>query len=421
MIEGARLDELTEGGRAKAIASLLAECRELVGKGRTLEDELTAFLRLPPEKQRVVDRRLAEFARFIGTKRATSDVDAAAARVGMARRNFYRLLAKMEKAGPVRALAPHVPGVTRPSTARTGLPAPIDGALQSFLQAYPETRIARAEEFVRRMAKELRLDEPSASMIRRRVNALRRSSVDVPSSGLLGASVIVDQTALNLRLPDGGRMEQAIVTMVIDRSTGFILTHDMALGDAAAEGLGKAVIWGKHSLYRPPPDVPVRAAPALEEIEWVPPFGMEPVARVLENAERDGPALKIAKGGERRHGVRIQRAIGDRLGEFELLPRSTEKVARAARPFGERKEERRHVLATLRAAVHAWNRQRQEKLAVDEVLSPEEQEARHARLERLGHELCDYFLPIIHESEALRLQSNAGVPPGDASPGPGSA
>src|SRR3546814_3813431 len=100
-------------------------------------------------------------------------VTAAAAELGVGRRQFFNLLAKLRQLGPTRGLTPSFRNVVRKSVARDGLIEPLEIYLRKLLSVQPDARISQIEMAIIEKADFEDLPFPGRSAIRRRVHALR--------------------------------------------------------------------------------------------------------------------------------------------------------------------------------------------------------------------------------------------------------
>src|SRR3546814_6916638 len=93
-----------------------------------------------------MERRLQVMDHYINyTVSWAEAVTAAAAELGVGRRQFFNLLAKLRQLGPTRGLTPSFRNVVRKSVARDGLIEPLEIYLRKLLYVQPDARISQIE------------------------------------------------------------------------------------------------------------------------------------------------------------------------------------------------------------------------------------------------------------------------------------
>src|SRR3546814_19340921 len=103
------------------------------------EDELALFAVQSGERQSVMEQRLHVMDHYINyTLSGAEAVTAAAAELGVGRRQFFNLLAKLRQLGPTRGLTSSFRNVVRKSVARDGLIEHLDIYLRTFLSVQPD-------------------------------------------------------------------------------------------------------------------------------------------------------------------------------------------------------------------------------------------------------------------------------------------
>ncbi len=302
-----------------ARAALLA--RHLTG-GNQLEGELALLASLSADKQATVFKRLSVLDGYLAKTSPTSaDADLAAAQIGVARRQLYRLLAKVSEVGPVRALSPGYRNVERSAPSKDGLPEPIEAIVRQTLFGQPDAKIAQIEAAVREECNRFEdLSFPGQTAIRRRVHALRRLAlVPRPKDGV-GARIAVDQVCLDLTIHTAGNPRLSIATFIIDRDTRLILGAGLTAQDGVGQGLADAVKdadrrlagFQRKSLL---------VAGQITELMWIVPPGLERFADSISSGDLPAgrkPVIDVVGAGPRRHGDAILRLLGDKIGRFRF-------------------------------------------------------------------------------------------------------
>lgn len=359
--------------------------------------ELAFLATQPSEKQAVVRERLGVIDEYLSmAEPSVTDVDAAAARLGVSRRQFYRLVAKVRSDGPVRGLLPGLQRVSRSSAAKDGLAEPIDALLVSELRNDPDIKIARLASLVAAKADELGVEAPSDWKLRHRVHALRASGI-VGTKADFGSSMLVDQIALELPVAwKSGNPWYCVATLIVDRRTRMIAGAATTVAEGIVLGLEQALAdVGRRMAGFREGRFPVAAS--LKELTWVVPPGQEDAARAAQSEadpERPRVSLELIDNPGRRHGDRILRLVGDRLGPFNFRTR-TEPGIRSELPDGEGVN-LDHAWTVVQHAVDAWNSKLIGRLA---EVKDDDLAKRAKRLSRVEAQLQAAFQPVISRLE----------------------
>lgn len=276
-----------------------------------LQEQLNVVALLPEEKLKVFDERLRVLAAYeVDKPYSVQKAAAAAAELSMTPRNMNYLLKKMRTMGAGRGLAPSFRNKQRPS-ARQGLDPDLDKALIDFLKAEPEAKLAAIYARLQRDFGEGAV--PSRPTVRSRVSELRSSPLlEFAANRIaIGQDLVCDQCGLDLAA--GGLY--AIATFVIDKQSRLILGWAVTGDDGEGLGLAEAV---RGALLYLIGSVPrnLRVATSIRSIEWVVAPGLEAAgekfAEITASRSIEGRLVL----GDRRHGSRLRRLIGNRLGPF---------------------------------------------------------------------------------------------------------
>ena len=359
--------------------------------------ELAFLATQPSEKQAVVRERLGVIDEYLSTvEPSVADVDAAASRLGVSRRQFYRLVAKVRSDGPVRGLLPGFQRVSRSSAAKDGLAEPIDALLVSELRNDPDIKIARLASLVTTRADELGVEPPSDWKLRHRVHALRASGI-VGTKADFGSSMVVDQIALELPVVwKSGKPWYCVATLIVDRRTRMIAGAATTVTDGIVFGLEQALSdVGRRMTGFREQRFPVAAN--LKELTWVVPPGLENVAGAAQSeahSDRRQVSLEVIDNPSRRQGDRILRLLGDKLGPFNFRTR-TEPGIRSELPESEGVS-LDHAWTVVQHAVDAWNSKLIARLA---EVNDDDMAKRAKRLSRIEAQLQTVFQPVISRLE----------------------
>lgn len=376
--------------------------RELISrhlqKGAKLEGELALLSKQPADKQAIMQERLEAIDNYTRLSApSVEDVDSAAARLGVSRRQFYRLLAKLRALGPVRALVPGLQNVTRKSAAREGLAEPIEAVLVQALRSEPDAKIAKLESVVSAHCAKQGLEPPKEWMIRQRVHALRASGIINPDS-MFGGRIVVDQISIDLPVHRAsGTVRFGTLTAIIDRSTRLLLGASISV-DGWNAGLGAALTDMRRTRMPTFHEQRFPVAVRLSEVTWVVPPGLESFAGVIAedaNASTSPPSVNVIGQGQRRHGESIMRLLGDRLGPYEFRTRSVPGLdAECPERIGTSLEDAQSMI---RYCVDAWNR----KLLLHlPSVADSDVPKRARRLNRISREVDAFFKPfMVHIEE----------------------
>jgi hypothetical protein len=376
-ISGAPRDDL--------IATMGSLMLPYLAEGQTLAEELALLSVQPGEKQASFAARLREIDSYLALeKRGNEAADAAALRLGVQRRQFLRLVAKLKEVGPVRALVPKLQNATRPSAVRDGLGEQVEEILSKILAAEPDAKLTSVQK---------QLDEqlppsvprPGWGSLRRRLQVLRGTKVIGRTSGSFGESLIVDQSSTTMPVRATSRdPDYAVVTFVVDRATTLVLGGAISTYDNIGTGVRTALASAEDHFLPKLKDHGFPVASALSRLEWVVPPGLE--MQVTEQPEVVRPKsleIVIHNEGARRHGDLLLRTIGDRLGPYRLRVRQTTNLESAARPGGAALhiDEATDLLYKL---LDEHNRSRIEQLvAMDEYRPDSDPATRATRLRRV--------------------------------------
>lgn len=322
-------------------------------KGWTIRDELAAMTLQPEEKQREALRRLEIIDGFLDPRSGRAgQVESACCEIGLGRRQFYHLLAKLRQHGPTKGLTPGYRNVARRSVAVEGLAEPLDAQVRAMLAADPMTRISAVEAAIRTRCDAEQLTFPGESAIRRRVHALKRM---LPAEGQrreVGEKLTIDQVHLDISVESSER-RFALITLIVDHGTRIILGH--AVTDGYSHGMG---------LYLAVRDFDKR----LRDFQEQGLFGVERIADLTWIVSRDlevyawglipdalgerTPRVNVIGSGPRRHGSAILRIIGDRLPPFTFKPMAMERIEASSKRPGLPLDEVRRLVAN---SVNQWN------------------------------------------------------------------
>ena len=285
--------------------------------------ELQAILAMPPAIRAAITERLEAISRFLedpGTARA----DQEAARLGMKRRNFYNLIARLRLDGPSRALSPSKAGFQRKPTLGDELGDIVERSIAETLSERPEATASMVVASVQRECEFQGIKPPSDRTIRQRL-AAHRSDPSAPTlrDNVLGREIFIDQSAASFVLQDESGDSLGLVTLIVDAGTRLILGIGAGSSGAPDSGLKRAIEdWENRKASLPFDLFEWREWP--ESIHWIIPD------RFLDEARQWGRTAAIndvsallTSHGARRHGGRLLKSIGANLGWLRFLPRST--------------------------------------------------------------------------------------------------
>ncbi len=368
--------------------------------GRSVEDELALLAVQPEQKQQVVEHRLRAIDDYLDPNSAKAgNVDAAAAMLGVGRRQFFKLIAKVRELGPTRGLTPGFRNVDRPSAAREGLEEHLERHIRFLLGIWPNARIAEIAAALRVECELEQIQYPGESAVRRRVHALRRKAASEKGSlGVLGAQITFDQVNLDLSVNDDGENHFAILTLIIDHRTKLILGH----GVTARYGIGdgtRLALNDFNERFAELAKYDLTVALDLEELTWIVPRDLETLGMMHDTR----PKLEIIHSGPRRHGAAILRLIGDRLPPFSFKPMAMERIEVTSPESGIPLADARRLV---RSSVDRWN----EAILVNRTDPAVRSIARQNRLNRIKKEIDAQFSWVLHmiaEFEAMFEEGRA--------------
>src|SRR3546814_785598 len=295
-------------------------------EGWHLEDELALLAVQSGEKQSVMEQRLQVMDHYINyTLTGAEAVTAAAAELGVGRRQFFNLLAKLRQLGPTRGLTPSFRNVVRKSVARDGLIEPLEIYLRKLLSVQLDARISQIEMAIIEKADFEDLPFPGRSAIRRRVHALRRLPTAKQDIGGIGAHLTIDQVHLDLSVKHGELDRLAIITLIIDRQTKLILGHALMASYGGGEELRIELDdFGKR--IRDFAKTDLSTATRIQGVVWVAARDIEIFADLVTSErfhEINRPTVEVIDTGPRRHGTEILRRSEEHTSELQSLMRNS--------------------------------------------------------------------------------------------------
>ena len=333
--------------------------RAHVGNEADFPAEFRALMALPPERQNVIFQRLQVIDEYLNRweHQTTAHADEAAERLGMKRRNFYKLLDKLRRFGPVRGLSKSY-RAHLPAPSALGLSEAAERAIAKIMREDATAPLGKLQAAVEAATPKTE-KAPSATAIRRRVNALRAPGGWFEQIGpnrkerVFGQAIVVDQTAVSLLIEGPSGLEYAVPTLIVDRETRLIIGLGLGNPSEGARGLEQAL----EDAERRQTDLPAgpfKLARRIREVSWVPPDGL--MAAAVRWAEEIRPVVgTISHTGPRRHGSALLPLLGTKFAGFDLLPRMTSapmvQSKQGMRPTVGRETAR----ALLGGAVDHWN------------------------------------------------------------------
>jgi hypothetical protein len=290
------------------------------------EDELGKLQALSPKSRDEALQRLTVIDQFLGTERPTlDDADAQAAKLGIRRRNLYRLISRLRELGPVTGLAPYARSNASNSQAKRGLPAVAEKALCETIIQTPRASLSYLVMRIENACKASGTAAPSMGAIRNRLAEVRRAGgiIDkAPFHGrrMFGRRILIDQTAARANAVDA----DIILSIIVDAETRLVIGTGYEMPGQSGVSLKRAISAARRSSSKLV-IAPFEAVAAPEELRWVAPDGFE------ESAKRwacDPSTMTAVFSGERRHGQRLLDVLGPEFEGFALTPRATSAVRR---------------------------------------------------------------------------------------------
>lgn len=317
------------------------------------EDELERLGALSPKSREAALRRLTVIDQLLSTERPTlDDADAHAAKLGIGRRNLYRLIARLKEVGPVTGLAPYSRSPASKSQAKRGLLEVAEKALCETILETPRASLSYLTMRIGRACEAGGAAPPSMGAIRNRLAEVRRAGgiIDkAPFRGrrMFGRRILIDQTAATAKAAD----TDIIVSMIVDAETRLVIgTGYEALGQNGVS-LDMAISAARRNASRFV-IAPFEAVATPEEIRWVTPDGFEEAAK---RWAQDPSSMTPVFSGERRHGQRLLDVLGPEFEGFALTPRAPASAKRDQDlPIGP--ELAFTLLSLLTSAQERWNR-----------------------------------------------------------------
>lgn len=369
----------------------------------SLNSELALLMAHSAEKQTAVEERLQAIDEYLSKENpSVADVDQAAAKLGVSRRQFYRLLTKVRAVGPVKGLLPGFQNVARASVARDGLAEPIEALLVKELEKDPAAKIAYLEGLISTRCDQLKLDPPTEWQLRQRVHALRAAGV-VGEHAQFGSAIIVDQIGLEMPVRLFETARYVAVTLILDQHTRLIAGAGLTSGDGMGMGL-RSALHDMNSRIKEVQKGQFPVAPRLGRLSWVVPPGLEDVAHAANGVvDQKGRKIEyeVIEKGPRRHGESILRLVGDKLGPYSFRTRTdlgmdAERADNTLVGAGDSFE---HAQTVVRYCVESWNEKLLQRMRPRRL--EEGEAARSAkRLRRIGNEIETFLMPVLEAVES---------------------
>lgn len=304
---------------ARLIGDHIPEDSDLTPSG-----EISAIMAMPPSVREEVVNRLEAIDRFQANP-GSAQAEAEATRLGMKRRNFYYLVARLRIEGPVRALSPAKAGYRRVSNLMGELGDIVANVIADTLQKNPE---CSSSSVITAVAQECALHgikPPSDRTIRTRLsNARMKPEPGIAlGDGLLGREIFIDQTAAAFLVEKGGTEQLGLVTMFVDVGTRLILAIGAGVSFDPISGLeGALKDWEERRSKIPTQQFVAQHWP--DSVHWIVPDDLRDDVMAWVSTATANDVSGLASGqGVRRHGSRLLRSIGSGLGWVRFLPRRT--------------------------------------------------------------------------------------------------
>lgn len=329
--------------------------------GAPLDGELALLMSLPPEKIAVVVERLKVIDRFLKTEPSgVKQANEAAAELNIAPRNFYRLVSRVREFGAVRALAPRFRNKASVAPTQAGLPPVAESEIRQYVAGPQEMALEDLVRLVIHRAKEAGEKPPSASGVRRRIEALRRQGFAVKAGAVLGRQLIFDQIVVDLPVAYPNGVERPVATFILDRQTLLVIGSSLSRKREIGAGFMRA--FGdlqKNRLTDLVENTNIPLSENVETIDWVVDFGLD---ERIDEVKKDADllpylTLNIHVGPRRRAGSLVTKFLGDRLGTLPFVLRSGREMVP-----GERAVSPRVASDLLSTQVTIWNAEAIERL-----------------------------------------------------------
>lgn len=328
------------------------------------EAEEAAFLLLDPKVQEVVLRRAVILDRYMRLSPPSAEAARlAAAELGTSPSNFYRLMGRYRTLGMVRGLAPYLRSGREVTSSRPG--DWVDHVVERAIRSDREVRLATLVDLVAERGRAIGRIPPSAPAIQRRASRLRRAAAPrnvEPTT--FGRSILVDQCAIDPYVAAEwdpplderymGGIARPACTFVVDVDSRLILGVGIPPTRFDQRGFSGAI--READCFRAAPLIGSMRRVPLESVTWVLPQGLQRLADpFVRSAERRGLKVEAVVHGARRFGERLRKVIGDDIGPYRLLPRSTLWSVVRDRPADEPIRHPNVVGNVLALMVDEWN------------------------------------------------------------------
>lgn len=361
----------------------------------TFESNEATLLALPLVSQSAVLQRLRAMDKYVGKPSPTAaDAATLAADLGTSERNFYRLVRKFREHGPVAGLAPNFRVRQRASAAADGLGKVAEITLERILETEEDARWKDVVDEVLAACRAANVEPPSTAAIRRRLLALRAEGrLRDAGERIFGEKWLLDQSAITLTRESDEGVEYVVVTLLIDRQTKLIGGVGLFRRGNPLSGVLSALVdaWSRVPEFA---GAGLNVASRVREFDWVYPEDAHVSGFML-----DYGVTRTSGRGPRRHGENIFRMIGNRLGPYTLLIRSTanpqlvdEQLATAPLPFAKAEEVVRHAVAK-------WN-----EGILQQMKAGRSRDARRKRLIEIMRSMTELFLRALDDSSAAILK-----------------
>jgi len=372
-------------------AGKIAELMDRYSSGSAMMLDRAHLAMQSPEKQAIVSERLLVLDAYLTTENpSVADVDTAALKLGISRRQFYRLLTKFRSDGPVRGLLPGLQQVRRSSAARDGLADPFEAILIEELRSNPDIKIAQLARLLTDQAQKHGIEPPTEWKLRHRIHALRADGI-VGDKANFGFAMLVDQITLNLPVRVAETAKYCAVTLILDRQTRIIAGAGVTVTDGFASGLAGAL----GDFLRRAPDFEEAGFPVaskLNELIWVAPpdLAEDEIARLRNEMSANPSVVEVIY---RRQGDRVMRLVGDKLGIFNFRTRT--ELGIDVENVSDSGVDLEDAATAVGIAVDAWNKNLVLNLP---KVKPDERPKHLKRLKRVLNQIQTAFAPTIANS-----------------------
>lgn len=281
------------------------------------ESEHERIKALPTSVRNEVVRRLDALVPLLAVSNpGVAAADAAAALLGLSRRNVYHLLMRLKRLPPVDGVGVRGTSVAarRRSDPRGGARGDLlDDAIRDLLRTRPDARLAEFVSRARSAVEGTGQPPPAAKTVSRRLDALRAGAAAV--AGPVCRRILLDESVVNVAVDRHGVPLVSSLGLLVDPDSRLILSWGLS---SVRDGMPATTVAASHLS---------RYIAGIRE-KWIVADTLSSATLVLpeiaaSSMPRDSEGvIDVVIAGPRIKGMRLRRVLGAGVGPLLFRPRN---------------------------------------------------------------------------------------------------